>query len=202
MGQYFLYVNPRKREYVEQGAVGFDDKISGVFEGLPGRAVGLLLCDGGYDAGPLELVGSWIGDPIIVAGDDYGQPNVAGLVTTTESDPKRNLYHMAVEEFTDITLPAIAMLAYFSSYDAHRIARMALERDPSKDLLCACDLILRNDGCKPLEQALDGIDPKWREERRRASKTLSRWPSARFPVRERGAGRRAALESPSESSNE
>ena len=46
----------------------------------------------------------------MLASDDSGIPNPAGLVTATEDDPCRNLNAQAKAEFTDISYRALAEL--------------------------------------------------------------------------------------------
>ncbi len=77
------------------------------------------------DFGP--LAGSWFGDPVIAAGDDYGQPDQYGIQTSIEQNPQRNLNVMATEEFEDITYQALAMLCQGREGFAKEMAYRAKE---------------------------------------------------------------------------
>jgi hypothetical protein len=60
---------------------------------------------------PWELEGSWVGDPVVLTGDDTSPPNPNGIRTSTPGNPTRNLNTMAAEEFYNISHLAIAMLS-------------------------------------------------------------------------------------------
>src|SRR3954454_24865959 len=107
MGEYFVIVNPAKRQYLDAFHFGESIKVGGILRGQHGAAVALLICD---EAGSIPpLGGTWVGDPVIATGDS-APPNSAGIPTASATDPQRNLYRMAQKEFEDISLPAIAML--------------------------------------------------------------------------------------------
>lgn len=108
MGEYFLIVNPVKRQYISADHFHENIKFTGIFRGYHGHVVGYLLCDGPRDI-VHPLFGSWVGDPVIVTGD-YSAPGTAGLATTLPKRPERNLYDMATDEFEDISLQAMTML--------------------------------------------------------------------------------------------
>jgi hypothetical protein len=118
MGQYFLAVNPIKRQYVDPMCFGQDNREWDIFDSACGHAVALLMTDSkGYESvqaippgNPMRLIGLWLGDPVVVAGDDYGAPNSFGFRTTTDAEPERNLYRMAEDEFQDISYYAVAAL--------------------------------------------------------------------------------------------
>ena len=104
MGQYFKIVNPTKKQCID--AFKFDENIkaSGVMYGYHGFAVALLVCR--LDEVPHtygDLAGFWHGDPVIAVGDDYGEPDVYGVKTSTEENPHRNLYWLAKEEYEDVS---------------------------------------------------------------------------------------------------
>jgi hypothetical protein len=76
MGQYYLTVNPAKRQYLNPHKFGAGLKLmefSGQDESI-GQAL-LILCASGNGRGGGDLrsddplIGSWAGDPIVVAGD-------------------------------------------------------------------------------------------------------------------------------------
>jgi len=86
MGQYFLIVNPAKRQYLTSHAFGAGLKLMEFTnqEHGPLQAMAVLMADsngrGGGDLGTdgltdaeLALIGSWAGDPVYVTGDyaDY-----------------------------------------------------------------------------------------------------------------------------------
>jgi hypothetical protein len=103
MGQYFIFVNPIKRQFLDADKFNEGVKSYSVLCGYHAYAVALLVCslteiDHSYG----QLAGSWYGDPVIVAGDDEGEPDAYGIKTSTLENPERNLYWQASEEFEDI----------------------------------------------------------------------------------------------------
>ena len=103
MGQYFLVVNPAKKHYIDPAHLfGQSIKRGGILKGYCGEVVEEMIRDGPRDP-KSPLAGLWLGDVIIVAGDDYGEPNPAGLTTATPAQPHRNLHRMAREEYADIS---------------------------------------------------------------------------------------------------
>ena len=164
MGEYFLIVNPVKRQYVSASPFGENIKRNGIFAGHHGYAIGLLLCndpENFFDAHP--LVGSWAGDPIIVAGD-YSAPDTLGIPTTLPDGPGRNLYHMAEEEFEDISHRVMIML-----FDEYKRYKDSLNEflynamwvpclfDALKEIVLSLEYI-------PLREALEkSIGPHWLE---------------------------------------
>jgi hypothetical protein len=76
MGQYFKVVNVKKREYINPHMFNDGMKLMefGMSAGGTLTALAVLLADGnGRGGGDLnssnEIVGSWAGDPIVIAGD-------------------------------------------------------------------------------------------------------------------------------------
>jgi hypothetical protein len=67
MGEYFLFANPGKRQYIHPGDLGVNCKRSGLLLDVSGTALSLMLCRG-ITSHP--LCGSWSGDPVIVTGDE------------------------------------------------------------------------------------------------------------------------------------
>lgn len=122
MGEYFITVNPAKRQYLSHHRLPFNSRFNGLLSATQGLAMGLLVSDIAPQHRAHPLIGSWAGDAVIVTGDDYGRPDVAGIKTTTAEDSKRNLYWMANDEFEDITFKAIAMLCEFDAAMADRLA--------------------------------------------------------------------------------
>jgi hypothetical protein len=105
MGQYYKIVNVKKREYLNPHMFGEGLKLLefGMSAGGTLTALAVLLSNGnGRGGGDLHsenpIVGSWAGDPIVVAGDygDEGKFLPADKQDTT-------LYTVAEEEGKDIS---------------------------------------------------------------------------------------------------
>jgi hypothetical protein len=111
MGDYYLVVNPVKRQYLDPARFGEAIKFHSVLEGGRCiRAFELLIADGASYPGTKSFRGAWLGDPVILASDDGGPPNPFGFTTVTPDRPWRNLNKMAHDEFRDISYRAIAEL--------------------------------------------------------------------------------------------
>ena len=124
MGQYYKIVNIKKKQYITPHTFGdgaklmeFSMSASGVLAGLA-----ILLADGnGRGGGDLhsenDIVGSWAGDNIVVAGDyaDAGK-------FVKEAD--RNLYCLATNEGEDISVKVLDALFddqyFFSEFRKNR----------------------------------------------------------------------------------
>jgi hypothetical protein len=158
MGQYFIYVNPNKRQYVDPGEYGMNNKSGDLGQGVPGFAVALLICDA-FDPGPTGLVGSWVGDPVVAAGDENGKPDPGGTPTATITHPERNLYATARQEFADITGDSIAMVVNFSDRATEELAHFAL--DGIAEGLVEIGAVAFRPDCVALRRALERIDPHW-----------------------------------------
>ncbi|HJT30518.1 MAG TPA: hypothetical protein VJ783_00520 [Pirellulales bacterium] len=120
MGAYHIVVNPTKRQFLDPGRFDEGKKLGSVLHGVfCVDALKLLIADSFLAQGtrvskprnPWSLEGSWVGDPIVLASDDCGPPDPAGIITTSEGNSLRNLYVMAVEEFENISYLAIVMLS-------------------------------------------------------------------------------------------
>jgi hypothetical protein len=112
MGQYYKIVNVKKRQYITPHIFGdgaklmeFSMSANGVLAGLA-----ILLADGnGRGGGDLhsdnEIVGSWAGDNIVIAGDyaDNGK-----FLPVDKID--RNLYDVVSDEGEDISLKVLDAL--------------------------------------------------------------------------------------------
>jgi len=105
MGQYFKIVNVKKREYINPHMFNEGMKLMefGMSAGGTLTALAVLLADGnGRGGGDLnssnEIVGSWAGDPIVIAGDyaDEGKFLPADKQDTT-------LYNVVDVEGKDIS---------------------------------------------------------------------------------------------------
>ncbi len=119
MGAYYKVVNPVKRQYLDPDYFGEAIKRHSVLRnGVSIQALKCLIMDDQIpDAhrstqprNPWDLQGSWVGDPVIISGDDSSPPNPAGILTATADSPNRNLNIMAREEFSDISQLALIML--------------------------------------------------------------------------------------------
>ena len=124
MGQYYKIVNIKKKQYITPHTFGdgaklmeFSMSASGVLAGLA-----ILLADGnGRGGGDLhsenDIVGSWAGDNIVVAGD-YAD---AGKFV---KEPEQNLYEVASSEGEDISIKVLDALFddsyYFSEFRKNR----------------------------------------------------------------------------------
>jgi hypothetical protein len=124
MGQYYKIVNIKKKQYITPHTFGdgaklmeFSMSASGVLAGLA-----ILLADGnGRGGGDLhsenDIVGSWAGDNIVVAGD-YAD----GGKFVKEAD--RNLYCLATNEGEDISIKVLEALFddqyFFSEFRKNR----------------------------------------------------------------------------------
>ena len=163
MGQYFIIANPAKRQYLRIfDFLNNNQKASGVLMGEHVLAVAVLVCqlDEVYHTyGP--LAGSWAGDHVIATGDE-AKPNLYGLQTATESDPWRNLYLMAHQEFENITLQAIAMLCRGNRVFLRDIVQQIKGSGRGDALLRSLGDTVFQIGCAPLEQALiEELGPDW-----------------------------------------
>jgi hypothetical protein len=105
MGQYYKIVNVKKREYINPHM--FNDGLKLMEFGMSARgtltALAVLLADGnGRGGGDLHsantIIGSWAGDPIVIAGDyaDEGK-----FLPADKSDI--TLYDIATDEGKDIS---------------------------------------------------------------------------------------------------
>jgi len=124
MGQYYKIVNIKKKQYIKPDTFGDGSKLmefsmsaSGVLAGLA-----ILLADGnGRGGGDLhsenDIVGSWAGDNIVVAGDyaDTGK---------FVKEPDQTLYEVASSEGEDISVKVLEALFddqyFFSEFRKNR----------------------------------------------------------------------------------
>lgn len=112
MGQYYKIVNVKKREYLNPHM--FNDGLKLMEFGMSGggtmTALAVLLADGnGRGGGDIDsdnpIVGSWAGDPIVIAGD-YGDDGK--FLPTDKAD--KNLYTVSEDEGTDISAKVLDAL--------------------------------------------------------------------------------------------
>jgi hypothetical protein len=118
MGQYYKIVNIKKKQYISPYIFGDGSKLMEFSMSANGALAGLsiLLADGnGRGGGDLhsenDIVGSWAGDNIVIAGDyaDTGK---------FVKEPEQNLYEVASSEGEDISLKVLDALCddqYFFS---------------------------------------------------------------------------------------
>lgn len=124
MGQYYKIVNIKKKQYISPYIFGDGSKLMEFSMSANGVLAGLaiLLADGnGRGGGDLhsenDIVGSWAGDNIVVAGD-YAD---AGKFV---KEPEQNLYEVASSEGEDISIKVLNALFddsyYFSEFRKNR----------------------------------------------------------------------------------
>lgn len=115
MGQYYMVLNLDKKEFINPHSFGnglklmeFGCSSCGVL-----TALAVLLASGnGRGGGDLHvtdpraenIIGSWAGDRIVIAGD-YDDADRFGIPTATEKEKGRNLYSVSHEpEWKDISV--------------------------------------------------------------------------------------------------
>ena len=110
MGQYYKIVNIKKKQYITPHIFGDGSKLMEFSMSANGVLTGLaiLLADGnGRGGGDLgsenDIVGSWAGDNIVIAGDYADDGKFV-------KDADRNLYHVASNEGEDISLKVLDAL--------------------------------------------------------------------------------------------
>lgn len=124
MGQYYKIVNIKKKQYISPDTFGDGSKLMEFSMSANGALAGLsiLLADGnGRGGGDLgsenDIVGSWAGDNIVIAGD-YAD---AGKFV---KEPEQNLYEVASSEGEDISIKVLDALFddsyYFSEFRKNR----------------------------------------------------------------------------------
>ena len=124
MGQYYKIVNIKKKQYISPHTFGDGSKLMEFSMSANGVLAGLaiLLADGnGRGGGDLgsknDIVGSWSGDNIVVAGD-YAD---AGKFV---KEPDQTLYVLAGSEGEDISIKVLDALFddsyYFSEFRKNR----------------------------------------------------------------------------------
>jgi len=134
MGQYYKIVNIKKKQYIKPDTFGDGSKLmefsmsaSGVLAGLA-----ILLADGnGRGGGDLhsenDIVGSWAGDNIVVAGD-YAD---AGKFV---KEPEHTLYEVASSEGEDISVKVLEAL-FDDQYFFSEFRKNAPTMDEVQDLI-------------------------------------------------------------------
>ena len=163
MGQYFIFVNPAKMQFLDGGKFGEGVKSYSVFYGYHAYAIALLVCNlTEVDHSYGQLAGSWFGDPVIVAGDDGGEPNAYGINTSTNESPERNLHYMASEEFDDISYAAFAMLCEGRKGFADEVVEQALKEFNLAANIVHLGNVVVQTGCEALKRSLiKGFGEDW-----------------------------------------
>jgi hypothetical protein len=124
MGQYYKIVNIKKKQYISPHIFGDGSKLMEFSMSANGVLTGLaiLLADGnGRGGGDLgsenDIVGSWAGDNIVIAGDYADDGKFV-------KDADRNLYHVASNEGEDISIKVLDALCddkwFFSEFRKNR----------------------------------------------------------------------------------
>ena len=124
MGQYYKIVNIKKKQYITPHIFGDGSKLMEFSMSANGVLAGLaiLLADGnGRGGGDLhsenDIVGSWAGDNIVIAGDYADDGKFV-------KDADKNLYHIASIEGEDISIKVLEALFddsyYFSEFRKNR----------------------------------------------------------------------------------
>ena len=107
MGEYFKIVNATKSQYIDNPLS--DNKWHNILH-RDSDTVQLLNCLICKSWPPLlvdsfdneqRICGSWSGDEILIVGD-RGMPDAYGVRTATQTDPQRNLYELASEQYEHV----------------------------------------------------------------------------------------------------
>ncbi len=151
MGTYYLVVNPVRRQYLNPARFGEAVKFSSVLRGDYCIASLMLLVADCFRRDLTSFQGAWLGDPVILAGDDSGLPGPGRLITATPEDAGRNLHAMAKAEFTDISYRALAELCR----DGVTAAELADQSKEDESLLIDLGATLEQYPLATLEAALN-----------------------------------------------
>jgi hypothetical protein len=182
MGAYFLIVNPAKRQYLDPSRFGEAIKFSAVLRGdYCVQALKLLIADC-FQRDATSFPGAWLGDPVILASDDTGLPNPAGLVTEAATDPTRNLHAWARAEFTNISYRALAELCLDTTVAAELAARAKSHSSLLIDLIAMMEQYRPRGFELVLEQA---VGRPWRKAYNKALDDCSYWlplPPIEWPL--------------------
>ena len=111
MGQYYKIVNITKKEFILPWTFNDGDKLTEIMvNGGSLSALAVLLSNGnnrgmGDLHSDLDIIGSWSGDRIVVAGD-YGD---TGLFLPKKQRTE-NLYNVAGDEYKDVSIAVLVAL--------------------------------------------------------------------------------------------
>jgi len=121
MASEFKIVNIDKHQYFDPSMFGEMGTANGYMNGIHATALAMLACDpGGYTFGS-RTAGTWYGDKVQAAYDD-ALPDTLGVLTSTVTNPSRNLYEMAWREFLDIGPKVICMVCDWIDGTADELA--------------------------------------------------------------------------------
>ena len=134
MGAYYQVVNPAKRQFIDLGRLEGGCKRWDLMKGMHARALGLLLCDDRRVSDwPASLFGSWAGDTVVLPNDEEGVMIVDkkgrellryGIETRTATNPDRNLWWLAEEEYEEMSGAMVATLAAVDPSVFNRVPEM------------------------------------------------------------------------------
>jgi hypothetical protein len=134
MGQYYLIANIDKEQYIHPHAFGDGLKLMEFANSRYGVLCGLavLLASGNNRGGgdlrsDAEIIGSWAGDRIVVAGD-YGAPAGKHLDDIEGADDDITVFKLAQETFENVSDETIAAIVDGEG-ERHPLADI----DPSED---------------------------------------------------------------------
>lgn len=106
MGICYFVANTLKRQYFDPGWFGENTKRSGILAGMGGHTLAQLL----LPDNPLDFhLSSWIGDPLVLVGDD--DPKPIDLLVPYADHPSDEPYDIIKRHFDDITLNLIAFMS-------------------------------------------------------------------------------------------
>ncbi|WP_088289240.1 hypothetical protein [Kineosporia sp. A_224] len=165
MGTTCLVVNPDRREFLDPVLLMRSDRFAGVVTGPPAQAV-LLLTARGTALDGLPHAGSWHGDRVLLAGDGDAA-DLHGVRTALPDRPDRNLVGLAEEEYTDLSLAALALVASADRAGAAQWAAAAAQDDAVLVRLAAATL---TSGSSALRDVLaHGVGTDWEQRYRKAA---------------------------------
>jgi hypothetical protein len=172
VGAYFLVVNPVKRQFLDPDRFGESSKFSTVLRGgYCIQALKLLIADC-FRQESNSFRGAWLCDPVILASDDTGNPDLSGIGAMTQSERSHNLYALARAEFADISYRGLAELCLDSN------TAKALLALSEKDVHLLLDLgsILEQYQVPALEMAyVASKGQPWRKAHNQAQSTEPQW---------------------------
>ncbi len=169
MGTGYLIVNPAKRQFFDPPQFGDNGRNSGVLIGCHATALAFLVCQSNYPLRLGILQGSWVGDRVILAGDNSEPLEDFRTHASDEDRQHGDWYRLACNEFENISGKLIVLLAdsddeFLQSFVKHSHeageislfltlgdARFSLEHDP-----------IYASGCRKIAVALNDVwGSKW-----------------------------------------
>ena len=115
MGQCFRIINVTKKQFIDIGHLGENNKFHGIGQGLNGIALGRLLAFKASDCIPDQnelYIGAWAGDSIVITGDHYDFHD-SDISSSNSDNLHQNLYYSTEHDsqYEDITHKVISWLA-------------------------------------------------------------------------------------------